>query len=614
MQSGRAGLAVLLLAILVPCGGLFQVPAAPIERLVPADAFLAVSSDDAAATARQFQLTPPGKLLRAEPWKPYFAAVDESLTGCVLHLRPWFGIDWSDMAEFPVPVCICSFADGEGKPASALIIDAKGQPAAAADLADRAKKYFQRRKARVAEVKTDQGRRIVYSLAAAGAKAADDRVCLQQEGRLVLVTSRGGADRLETLWKTKKGKVLADAEIYQQVQKQAGALLAAPRDLRWHVRPLDLVRSLPAPPANGKRGQRDWRVTAEKLGIGGVEAAGGVVRLSRSQSANIEVALAAVAPRPFKRGLQLAALQPGPWRDPPTWAAADSASWLLWYRDVKPWFEGLGAAIDVQMGPGNEGYFRDFLDDLQEKPDGPQVNVRREILPLLLPAVVHVSDFGGAAPEWNPSGKRDLTILDAKETPDLEKVFRRLFAAEVDGKEVRLDTAAMHPLWAAKPGRALFGNAREKPEKSLSCLAVADKALLFSSDEALLRRVLEERSPAETLGKDPRFAAAAAYLKTLEAKETALRSYARNAPLWQWSYEELKAGNAASDDDARRALLELVLFGAPRGTPAKLTGKLPAWAGVAPALGITVASARVVPNGFAGVLSQMPAPPEPMTR
>src|SRR4030095_15884450 len=71
-----AVLPFLILAFLFPRITFGQEPVQPantIERHVPADAVLAISTDDVAASAKQFQATPLGEMLRSQPWKPYFS-------------------------------------------------------------------------------------------------------------------------------------------------------------------------------------------------------------------------------------------------------------------------------------------------------------------------------------------------------------------------------------------------------------------------------------------------------------------------------------------------------------------------------------------------------------
>jgi hypothetical protein len=587
------------------CGQEAGQPRSQIERFIPAGAILAVSTDDAAAVAKQFSATPLGGMLRAKSWEPYFAALQQTHTPCVLHLKPWFGIDWRDVSEFPTPACICLLADAKSKPAWALVVDARQRPEAAPALCDRVAAYFQGRKAVVTQEKEQD--RIIYSLPAA-AEGADEVVTLTRDGLVAFVTSREGADRLAAVWKSSQGASLAEAAAYRDVQQQAGTLMQPPADIRWWLRPLELVRALPAPPAKAERRRRDWRTSAEKLGIGGLQAIGGTIRLARADSARIEGALAVLAPRPFDKALRLASLRPGEWRDPPPLAAADTAVWSLSYRDVKLAFEGLGTAFDVKAGPDNEGSFRDFIDGLQADADGPQVSVRREVLPRLKPSLVQVSDLGGPRAQWNPGGRRSLMMLEIAGAADLEKVFRRWFAPDV-GKRVRLETVRGHSLWAAAAGHNLFFDFKEAEELTITSLAITDTALLLSTDEAWLRSILEAKEPANPLTKDGRFAAAASYLKMHESPQTALRSYARSAALWQLPYERIQGGKSDDDDAAAQTLLALLLFGKANEIPPKLAGTLPNWRDVSPSLGTWAVSLRVSPGGFAGIIGILPANP-----
>jgi len=574
-----------------------------IERLIPADVIAAVSTDDAAAAARQFSATPLGVMLRSRAWASYFSAVDESQTACALHLRPWFGIDWQDLAGLSAPVCLCLVADAKGQPAWAIVVDVKGRPDAAKELSAKAAAYFQKYKARVTQEPDKQ--RTIYALPAT-AKDAVETVVYERDGIMAFITARGGADRLASFWQSDRKASLASASAWRDVQTQSAALLKSPPDVRWWLRPLPLVRALPAPPAGRERGRRDWRAEAEKLGLVGVEAAGGVIHLARSNSASIESSLVVLAPRPFQKGLQLASLKPGAWRDPPAWAGANAAAWSLAHYDAKLSYEGLGTVFDVKAGPGNEGAFRDFVDRLQLEPGGPQINIRREILPRLKSGTTQVSDFGGPKEAWNPTGRRDLMVLDAIETAELEKVFRRWFAVDVEDKTVRVEVVRGQTLWATRPGGNLFIDLGENEERTITSLAITGDGLLLSTDEAWLRSILEAKEPNVPLVKGAPFTSAASYLKSHESPETALRAFARGDANWRLPYEQIKGAKDAKDEDATQMLLQLLLVGKRDGVPAKIAAALPDWKDIAPSLGMSAVSLRVSPGGFSGTVGTLP--------
>jgi hypothetical protein len=193
-------------------------------------------------------------------------------------------------------------------------------------------------------------------------------------------------------------------------------------------------------------------------------------------------------------------------------------------------------------------------------------------------------------------------VLETNEAVDLEKVFRRWFAVDVKDKRLRLETVRGHSLWAAEPGRNLFFDFREKPQRTITSLALTGEALFLSTDEAWLRNILESKEPHMPLTKDAHFAATASYLKTHESPETALRAYSRSAALWQLSYERLQGGKTADDDEAAQTLLTLLLFGKTDGVPPKLARTLPGWNDVSPSLGTWAVSLRVSPGGFAGTV------------
>src|SRR5262245_47212988 len=117
-------------AVALAAGCLACRPAAAlgIDELIPADAALAVVTDDLAATTAAWEQTRWGGALSGTS----FALLRQDLRSrdhaAPLHLRPWFGVDWAELANWKGPAAFIVFGDDKAAHSAWLFPSASGAP------------------------------------------------------------------------------------------------------------------------------------------------------------------------------------------------------------------------------------------------------------------------------------------------------------------------------------------------------------------------------------------------------------------------------------------------------------------------------------------------------
>src|SRR5688500_8461703 len=84
-----------------------------VERL-PATTNQVLASRDIGATCAAFERTPLGQEFCGKSFAPLVAELRKLDQGGPLHMRPWIGFDWPDLAKMESPAVLASFPLGHG--------------------------------------------------------------------------------------------------------------------------------------------------------------------------------------------------------------------------------------------------------------------------------------------------------------------------------------------------------------------------------------------------------------------------------------------------------------------------------------------------------------------
>ncbi len=306
---------------------------------------------------------------------------------------------------------------------------------------------------------------------------------------------------------------------------------------------------------------------------------------------------------------------------PAPWVPAGSASWMSLQWDIANAFDSMQPLVDDIVGEA--GVFDDVIASLEEDPDGPQINVRGDLIRHLGSRCVVASDH--VAP-IDPDCERMLIAIETINPEAASAVIAKGMASEAGVRQVDVGG---HQIWettapvaaaetkpAADDGDAEAASRRrmrqrERQEKesvwpNLS-VAVAHGHIFLASHRDFLERVLASPQMS-SIAEDAGYQDVAAELKRLLGGEWALSSFGRTEKSIRPAYELLRAGRLSESKSLAGTMLRRLLEGdAQEGgtsrdaeqTKQKVDGStLPEFEQISRYFGVNGTSMQATPDGW----------------
>jgi hypothetical protein len=291
-----------------------------------------------------------------------------------------FGIDWEDVEKIAGGEAATAIVHPpKTAPSRVLLIDCTGHPEDAKAVlarisADNAKKKAVEKQQTVAGTSVTTftfPRRRGEKTGAQTAYFFKDEVL-------------GAADSLATVtgilgrWSGTSADSLATVAGFQAVMKRCAEDAGDEATHgRWWVMPLDFLTARRAmDPSQKPRGGRDYLKLLRSQGFLGIQGAGGLLTFDAGQFDMVH-RIAVYAPPPFKLALRMLEF-PNAERLPPTpWVPADVASYASLNWRMAHAFEMSKTMVDEIYG--EDDILEDALESLKSDPDGPLVDLRKEL-------------------------------------------------------------------------------------------------------------------------------------------------------------------------------------------------------------------------------------------
>jgi hypothetical protein len=584
-------------------GGLVR-PAAAAEGvadLVPADVELAVIIDDLATTSAAWSKTRWGSLFSGGIFAPLQRELEQADIAAPLHLRPWFGIDWNDLSSWNGSAAYVLFGNGRGEVQAAWIFLA---PAAKQrELLAHAERYFAARRFELVE-ETVAESRIVFFRSPANQQRSREPAYFTNERCCGVATSRDAAAMLVGRMAQRDFRSLTKVPEYGAT-RQHEASTSGLDEIKFWVRPLELwklLRSRDAVPANP-----DWLAIQARQGFESLRAVRGVVTFPASGPCEIELQGEIFLTRPLTKAARLLDLKPGKGMVLPPWVAEDFAVLSQWQCDAPGFVSSFGQLFDEvnEPGPEGQGLFEDIIDGLRDDPEGPRVDLRREVIAHLGPEMLSLADRVSPPPDANLAAQtRSLLAVQCRNPEAVTKGLQRFFAAD---NEVQHGKIGSHPLWTIGPGRSLFVEGAGKTFAPVRAVLVYEQVLLVASHPELVTRCF----PPEKLSVP---AAAvplrnwSAWLATTSGPQTCVRNLVLEKSWLEAAYQAASNPQDTPAEDAPTNTLRFLLLGESSPTKeASLHQQLPSWQDLQTGLYSTGLTLDLTPTGFhmrCGVLRQ----------
>jgi len=569
------------------------------EKIFPATTRGWVSISHGPEFRERFDRSQYGLLLKDPSMKPFIESVRKEIEASNGGRLGRLGLTLDDLLEVAGgEYALGAVESSTGKLATVVLVDTTGHEAEARGLIEKMNQRMVEQKG--TKIAANGGDPLtVYQLPASenSGRSGDQRVAFALAGNALVVGDDPAllTQVIGTLGQGRGdcvGSLPAFGAVMGRCQNQVPTTAAA---VRWYVDPLPLAKAYQVtnPPREKRKGP-DYVAILGRQGFDAVKGAGGVVvfddggHAMRHHTMVYAPPLAGRQPDSAER-FDLAArmLQFPNVEDigPQPWVPRDVSGWTSLQFDLKNAFVTVESLVDDIVG--EKGVYDDVIASVKEDPDGPQIDLEKDLVGCLGNRMTLVTDHA------TPIGEDSERLLIAVEAVDPERVAATVAKSmsidpdmakiEVQGNvawELIDRSMAIPQLEVELPGVAVpqadhdddahrrRAKLRDREEKLLphSVVTVAQGHLFVASHRDILERVLATQGGVESLGSTVDYAQVAAELNRLLPGKAAMRSFSREDEAIRPAYEMLRQGSMPKSKSLTGQVLNGILGDGKPGT------------------------------------------------
>jgi hypothetical protein len=581
---------------------------APSETIFPDTTRAWLSVPDPDAFRERFDRSSYGQLVADPAMKVFIDSIREQVSKNGRQRLEKLGLTLDDLEKIPGgEIAIGAIEAEPGRLSTLLLVDTTGHEAEAKALVDRIKARLLERKATVATIAGAPASMAVYALPD---DPNDDRVAknrrvafaLEEHALLVGDDAQQVGQALGVLATGRKESLASLPAFGGALKPCQTALPESVPSLRWFVDPLGFAKAWQASRSSReKRKGPDYVTILSRQGFDAVQAAGGLVTFSdgaygiRHHTMIYAPPLSgrqAQSPDCYDAAARMLRFPSMGAPRPPSWVPRDAAGWSTLQWDLKAAFVAAEPLVDDVVG--DKGVYDDVIASLKEDPDGPQIDVEKDLVDCLTGRITVVTDH--VAPS-DPDAERLVIALEAADEARVAETIAKVMNADSDMRKIEIngnvaweiiDRSAELPeldvdiagLASGPPAvdpvhdpddeahrrRARLGDDREEKLLPHSSVSVALGHLFIASHRDILEQVLAPQTSAASLGGAGDFTAAVAEVDRLLPGGKSSMTFIREDRSLQPAYELLRQGAMPKSKSVFGQLLNGILGDGKPGT------------------------------------------------
>lgn len=535
----------------------------PSDTLLPDTTKGYVSVPDVDALIERWDQTPLGKLLNDAAMKPFTDDLRRQLKEKWSKSHARLGIAVADLRGLSTgEVAAAIVMPKEGRASLVVLADVSGkEKEAAATLAQLAANL----KAQGAKASRQKLHGVEMSIFETTPKDHRDHpfttVHYIKHGLFVASDSLSVAGDVAGRLDAPQQHTLAGVAAYKTVMDRCGKADAElTPDVRWYLEPVGLAEALRTWETNRRKGGTDYLRVAKNQGFGAVKSFGGFANLALGKYGILHRTFV-YAPPPYELAMRMAAFPNGGTFTPQDWVARDVANYFSFQVDILNAFDRFDTLFDEIYG--EKGVWKDTLEGIEDDPNGPQINLRDDIVQHLGQRATVIADYELPI---TPTSQRKLLAVEAK-NPDalavaIEKSMTgddRVRKLEIEGHDVWEIIPEDESMPALEIDDAADGGKKAPADESdegrvrqvslsNSAVTVAKGHLMVSSHIDLLRKVLAGVPQSKQLAADRDYEKVQAEASKLGAGNDCAQGFARTDEQYRVMYELFKQGRLPEAD------------------------------------------------------------------
>jgi hypothetical protein len=567
----RVFLQMVCLALLCPAWitGLLHA-ASPAASLLPPTTRGYVSVPSVTRLEAAWDETQLGHLFRDPALRPFLDDLLPKLQDQASEIHVRFAVTWEDLRQVASgEVCLaCTEPSGRDTHALVMLVDVSEHSSQARQLLTTIQQRMRERRA-AQTVETRDGISVTsYRLPLVAGELEERRVFVAlHQGQLLATDHPVALAEVLHRWKGKPGESLAAVEAFQAtLQRTTLEGLAGTEHVQWFVEPLGFARVVRA--ANGGRLKRgtDMLQILENQGFDGLQGVGGRLALGTGEHELLHRTFVH-APGPRRGAARMLDFPNGGPLGPAAWVPHNVANFVSLRWNMAEAFEHSKSFVNELAGAD---FFDEFLDNLENDPNGPRVNLRRDLVRHLGSQITVISD---CTRPITPQSERFIVAVEVLDTEAVARTVHQTLQSDPTACKHAIEGYVVWEIVQEEPEEELtltvefsgagfqFGAIPEPEEEDesasalpQSAITVVDGRLLVSSHVEYLAEVLRGL-PTATLAE------AAAYRRVDEALERlgggheSVRLFSRADEAVFATYELIRSGRMPESESLLGKLL-----------------------------------------------------------
>ena len=620
--SIRTWLIVLCAGIGVSCTAVFA--AAPkSETLLPDTTKAYVSVADVGVLRDNFNRTQWGQLVHDPAMQPFVEDFRHQLKQKGGRQLEDMGLSWQDLQGVPGgEVSLALVRPRPGRMAVVVLVDVSGHRDQAQALLEKVGANLITRGAlRVPrdprepmlvfnlpdEENKRSGRQSAYFLKNDLLAASDDVETLHN------VLAASSADRADSLAQFKPFH-----EIMARCDKSAGGV--SPQ-IRWFVEPFGYATMVRETLLKERRKGIDLLAALKNQGFTVVQGLGGYLNFAVDNCELIHRTMIYAPPLPghenSKDKYELAARMLNfPYNgdlEPQSWVPNHVATYNTFNWDLKTAFAAMGPLVDEISA--EKGVFRDVLDSLKNDPQGPRVDIEKDLIGNLGSRVTVITDYQLPI---GPKSERLLVAIDTTNEALVAETITKTMKGDACRREfeghviweivdeecavpdVKIeDSGAINPSDRADQSPDKKG--KDHPLMQNAAITVAFGHLFVASNLGFLETVLHQAGKSDGLAASADYRLVTGQLKTLGGAQSSVRLFSRTDEEYRPTFELIRTGQMPRSESVLGQILNALLGDGKEGVLRKQKidgGKLPEFSAVSRYFGPAGSFVASEPNGW----------------
>lgn len=577
-SSGLGFVFSLVIGALV-CGALVfgaaanrAIAATPSEALLPASTKGYIATYDVEDVRAKFRATQLGELVNDPVMKPFIEDLKDQIGAKLEKAGKRMGLKWADMEGVPGGEVALALVQPDAKDkashATVLLVDITGKRDKADALLAKVAANQKANGAARSTIKAGGVDMVVYTQPlAAGSKVPEKAYYYIKDDMLVAADHLAVATEIAGRFGGGGTPALATVEAFKAAMKrEAGNGLK--QQVRWFVEPFGYAEVSRAIQGGRRKRGNDLVKILRDQGFSAIQGVGGHVYFATGPQEVMHrtfIYAPAVAGKGGERAkdkynlamrmLDFPNSADATDLDPQKWALPDVASYLTFNMKLKDAFEFARTLVDAIAG--DTGVFDDIWLNLETDPNGPKINIRKELVDLLGERVTIMSDVKVPV---DLKSERLMGLVEVKK-PDvvakaLEKAFEHDPAAkkriikgqtiwELTQEEGIAEDTELMIEGAGFVSKEEGEEAEAEEEEGVAvlpnmALTVFNGHLIISTHVDFIVEFIERHGKHKGLGVEPEFVRVTEELKTLGSKFDSFRFFARTHESYRGTYELVK--------------------------------------------------------------------------